>query len=70
MDLNYKPCGKACHTSRKSAKKALDKINKEKKHGLKDVYFCEQCQHWHTTSMPKKDSRKLSRHKQKGNSNL
>lgn len=60
-------CGKICYLNRKQAKKSLKEINRQlKKRGeeiiLKDVYLCNECLYWHTTSIPKIRSRDLTRH--------
>jgi hypothetical protein len=54
-------CGKATYLTRKEAKEALKKINRERDWGLTNVYFCETCQCYHTTSMDKKLSRNKTR---------
>lgn len=56
-------CGKVTYTSRRQAKEAMKKMNHtnicQKK--LTDVYFCDECQHWHLTSMGKRQSRRLKK---------
>lgn len=56
-------CGKRAYPTRKDAKKAMKDLNHTafQQTKLTDVYFCKECLCWHTTSMPKKDSRKLKR---------
>lgn len=55
-------CQKRCYQSRAEAKRALKRINQlNGDNNLKDVYWCEECQHWHLTSMTKKDSRNFTR---------
>lgn len=59
-----KHCNKRCYGSRKLAKAALKEINMREGFALADVYFCDICSNWHTTSVDKKRCRKFSR---KGN---
>jgi hypothetical protein len=54
-------CGKATYLTRKEAKKALKKMNRERHWDLENVYFCDTCQCYHTTSMDKKQSRNKTR---------
>lgn len=58
-----KYCKKIGYSSRQLAKQAVKRINQYLKGGrpLKDVYFCTQCQEWHTTSMDKTHSRAITR---------
>ncbi len=57
MDLKFKPCGKACYPTRKEAKKELKLLNLKKNFNLQNIYYCEECCHWHTTSMTKEKYR-------------
>lgn len=54
-------CGKVPYFTRKEAKKALKDLNHtnllDKK--LTDVYFCDDCQMWHHTSIQARKSRHL-----------
>lgn len=58
MELKYKKtCFKLHFNSRKEAKHYIKKNigNSKLTKPLLDVYFCEECQCWHTTSRPKED---------------
>ena len=70
--LKYaRTCFKVRYSSRKRAKDALKKINKTMTAAIKaktfdklmDVYFCEECRIWHTTSMSKLQSRRFEAYK-------
>ena len=52
-------CNKKCYITRKEAKKQMKWLNKKggKKLNLKNIYFCKECLHWHTTSILKSDFR-------------
>lgn len=54
-------CGKSVYIDRKAAKKAMKDHNKQygRSFKLMDVYFCEDCMMWHTTSIPKANCRYL-----------
>lgn len=57
-------CTKICYPSRQAAKRAITAINRYLKGNrpLKSVYYCDECQEWHTTSMSKPHSRDVGRH--------
>lgn len=56
-------CGKIPYPSRHAAKTALRIINKHNRQmHLKDVYYCEPCSAWHTTSTKKSRVRWHKRH--------
>ena len=58
-------CNKKSYKSRKIAKREMKRLNKNKalKKKLTNVYFCEEHNAYHLTSMPKKQSRNISRKK-------
>jgi hypothetical protein len=61
-------CFKIKYPSRKVAKEEMREINRRMKSApdfiqLTDVYFCAECQQWHTTSMDKTSSRNFTRFK-------
>lgn len=63
-------CFKVRYESKAEAKAEVVRINRKYKNRpdwkpLKDVYFCEECQSWHNTSMEKANSRKLTKFKNK-----
>lgn len=55
------PCLKRGYRNKKSAEKEREFFNKEYKLGLTASYYCEYCNSWHHTSMPKKKMRKKKR---------
>lgn len=61
-----KPCYKKCHITRHEAKEALKRLNRDKGwHNKGDVYYCEQCSHYHITSWDKGRCRDLKKAKLK-----
>lgn len=60
--VTYARCGKRRFSSRKYAKQFMKKSNQFNGFDLTAVYYCEPCGAWHTTSMPKSNSRALGRH--------
>ncbi len=50
-------CLKKCYQTRSEAKKVMKKLHQ------KNIYFCEECSHWHTTSIKKQDFRDLNKPK-------
>jgi hypothetical protein len=59
-------CHKQIYASRHDAKKSMAMLNRKfknrgKKDKLNDVYFCDECQAWHITSMNKEQSRNITR---------
>lgn len=56
-------CEKRCFYSRGEIKKFIKEFNKEKRgdRKLTNSYFCEECQAYHATSIPKKKSRFFTR---------
>lgn len=56
------PCVKKCYPDRASAKKSMKLLNKTKHVSLTDIYFCEKCKAYHTTSLPKQSNRDYTRH--------
>jgi hypothetical protein len=66
MELRYKDCQKCSYGTRKLAKQALRKISKQKGDGKpppSSCYYCDDCNSWHLTSMPKQLSRDMQRFK-------
>jgi hypothetical protein len=59
----HKRCGKVCYTSRKEAKEIIKRVNHRGKFKVTNAYFCDQCDHWHVTSMEKDKSREIGRKK-------
>ncbi len=55
-------CVKKRYSTRKEAKKELKKIIRKSKKDKKptDVYYCDDCQQWHLTSMIKTLHRKYN----------
>lgn len=58
-------CMKTCYRSRKDAKRVMKYLNRTKHHEMTDAYYCEKCQAYHLTSMPKQKSRDFSRYLKK-----
>lgn len=56
-------CKKICYKTKQLAKKAIIKINKSNtnRKPLITVYYCIECEAWHTTSMAKQSSRNYTR---------
>lgn len=63
IDSSQQRCAKSCHYTKAQAKKFMKEFNKGKRgeRKLTNIYFCESCQAYHTTSMPQKKSRALTR---------
>ena len=56
-------CHKVDYRSRKSAKAAMKRLNREEKYSLNHVYFCDICSSWHVTSMDRKTSERINKKK-------
>ena len=55
-------CFKKVHATKKIAKQEMRQANKVRNWKLTTVYYCSQCKGWHTTSMPKQQSRDFKRY--------
>ena len=66
MELRYtRKCFKVRYNNRQEAKKARKQINRIDVFDLQDVYYCDECQGYHLTTMNKTDSRNLNRKKKR-----
>ena len=54
-------CKKKTYSSRKKAKKARRQMRLQKGWKMTNIYYCEECQGYHMTSMDKRKSRAISR---------
>ena len=59
--INVITCSKKTYLTRWEAKQAIKNPLLKKSYKLTNVYFCDVCKSWHTTSMPKQKSRDYKR---------
>ena len=63
------PCGKGKnkYDSRKEAKQAMNRRNRQIQRGgiyIMNVYYCDECDGWHLTSMTSKKYKLIQKHKE------
>lgn len=55
-------CSKKSYLTRSEAKAAKKQVNKTRKWGITNIYWCDDCRAYHLTTMAKEASRNKTRH--------